>query len=57
MHYRLKNPTIQNAEFLRKEQELIQHLEKFNKKGILKNDFKFHKDKLVFAGGYADGVA
>lgn len=47
------NHLVSNAEYKKKELELIQHLEKYNKNVILRKDQKFYKDQLAFAGGYA----
>lgn len=45
------NQLTQNPDFKKKEQDLIQHLERYNKNVVLKKDQKFYKDKLAFSGG------
>lgn len=42
-----------NADFQRREKELMQYLENYNKDIVMKKENKFYKDKLAFSGGYA----
>lgn len=42
-----------SADFKKRENDLIQYLENYNKNIVTKKDTKFYKDKLAFSGGYA----
>ncbi|XP_040196441.1 uncharacterized protein LOC120929222 [Rana temporaria] len=47
------NHLISSSEYQKKESDLLEHLEKYNKNVIMRKDQKFYKDQLAFAGGYA----
>lgn len=47
------NHDSSNADFKKREHELLQHLENYNRNVLIRKDRKFYQDKLAFSGGYA----